>query len=280
MDSELTKDQTTIRSWALDSTRIPLTGTSNLRDLGDIPTLDGRVLRKRRVYRAEVLAWPDADPAHSIWDERQSSAYRALGVRTVVDLRSQRENRRVPSAWPTATGARCVAVPIEEGGEGDTGFVQQIRYGRREKFTTQDLTDYYRATLRKYAPSFGAALRLIARSERLPVLVHCTAGKDRTGLLVALLLDVLGVSRDLVVEEYALTGTFRPNRVAAYANKFGHFGVDLSAVSVLFESPPVAMEAALADLDKEFGSVSRYLLRACGLDQAHLTELREQLLAG
>ena len=95
----------------------------------------------------------------------------------------------------------------------------------------------YIATLDRRAPVFGAAVRLLGDAERLPLLVHCSAGKDRTGLLVALVLSVLGTPRELVVSDYTLTGRNRPNRIADYEEALRPTGVDPEQVRTLFETP-------------------------------------------
>ena len=132
--------------------------------------------------------------------------------------------------------------------------------------------------LRRRAPEFGTGLRILADAARLPVLVHCSAGKDRTGLLVALLLEALGVPRSVVVADYALTGVLRPDRVRAYAHLFTESGVDLAAIAPLFDTPAAAMASALADLDAGYGSVPAYLAEAAGLTPDHLLALRANLL--
>jgi protein-tyrosine phosphatase len=237
------------------------------------------VVAPRKLYRAEALV-ADAPSLCSVWDPAHEAAYRALGVRTVLDLRSAAEAQREGSAWPRATGADYVTLPIDEGGEGDTNYVADIRAGRRSRFTVADMADYYSLTLRRRSSEFAAGVRTIADGGRLPVLVHCAAGKDRTGLLVALVLESLGVARETVVADYALTGALRPDRVRAYAHLFEGTGVALADIALLFDAPAEAMATALDRLDAEFGSVAGYLTRAGGLEQDVLQALRANLLIG
>lgn len=264
--------------WSPESTHLRVGATTNFRDLGGVPTADGRVIGRGRIYRAEALVLPGASTTCSIWDETHADAYQALGIRTILDLRSAAEQARAPSAWPVATGAEHVAIPIEEGGEGDTDYVRQIRERRRTTFSVAEMIGYYGLVLRNRPAEFGAALRVITHAGRLPVLVHCAAGKDRTGLLVALLLETLRVPRQVVVAEYALTGILRPNRVAAYAHLFGDSGVNIADIAVLFDAPADVMAGALAGLDAEFGSVPAYLQRECGLSAEELGSLGVNLL--
>ena len=132
----------------------------------------------------------------------------------------------------------------------DTDYVNRLMAGTLDRFDIADLTAFYIVTLERRAAVFGEAIRLLGDSDRLPLLVHCSAGKDRTGLLVALVLTVLGTPRDVVVTDYALTGELRPNRIADYAPLLPA-GLDLDAVRVLFETPAEAMRDALAHLDAE-----------------------------
>jgi protein-tyrosine phosphatase len=264
--------------WVPSTTHRAIGTTSNLRDLGGTPAGGGRVVAPRRVYRAEALVRPGTTDLCAVWDPAHSELYTGLGVRTVLDLRSRAEAGRVASAWPEATGAAYVAVPVEEGGEGDTDFVAELRAGRRTRFTADDMAEFYASTLRRRGAEFGAGLRIVADAARLPVLSHCAAGKDRTGLLVALLLEALGVSRPVVVADYALTGVLRPDRVRAYAHLFAGSGVELADVAMLFDSPAAAMEDALAGLDAAYGSVPAYLEREGGLTRDELASLRANLL--
>jgi protein-tyrosine phosphatase len=275
---EAYEDRAMAVMWEPRSTHRAVGATANLRDLGGVPAGDGRVVAASRVLRAEALVLPGTTPLCTAWAPSDTGAYRALGVRTVLDLRSGAETGRVDSAWPDATGGSYVAIPIEEGGEGDTDYVREIRTGLRTRFTAADMAGYYALTLRRRADEFGRGLRILADPARLPVLVHCAAGKDRTGLLVALLLEALGVARRDVVEEYALTGVLRPRRVLAYAYLFEGSGVDLDDVAPLFDSPAAAMEEALAGLDAEFGSVGHFLTERCGLTRGDLESLRANLL--
>lgn len=199
-------------------------------------------------------------------------------MRTVIDLRSRREQDQRASAWPEAGGAELVSIPIDEGGEGDTDYVREVREGIRTTFTAADMATFYAVTLRRRGPEFGAAIRVLADADRVPVLVHCAAGKDRTGLLVALVLELLGTPRDLVIADYVLTGELRPNRVAAYADQFTAAGVDPADVATMFDTPASAMEAALGGLDGEFGSVEGYLTDRGGVTRGDLDALRVNLL--
>ena len=263
----------------LERTRIAIPGMSNLRDLGGYLGADGLELARGRFLRSEVLAQPGASSVHAIWDAAHADHYEALALRTIVDLRSDDEVDAAPSAWRRATGADVVRLPIAGGGEGGgAGDMRRLLSGEFNRFDAADLTRLYIAMLERRAAVFGQAIRLLGDAGRLPVLVHCTAGKDRTGLLVALVLSVLGTPRELVVEDYALTGVLRPNRVTAYTDVLQEAGVDPDAVRVLFETPASAMQGALAHLDTVHGGAEGLLLSSGGLVADDLHALRRALL--
>lgn len=263
-------------------TRLDIPGTSNVRDLGGYPARDGAAIRPRTLYRAEALAHPGPGVARvALWDDALVDSYRMLELALVIDLRAQHECDLAPSAWAEPSDATLKLIPIVEGGEGDaTDYVRQLREGTLRSFSADDLAAYYATTVRRRAPQFGEAISAIASTGGVPVLVHCAAGKDRTGLLVALILDVLGTPRDVIVADYALTGEFRPNRVSAYADVLAASGIEPAAVSALFETPADAMRLVLEGIDAEFGSTRAFLIGEAGVTTDELDSLAAALLTG
>lgn len=192
---------------------------------------------------------------------------------------SRYEAEKAPNAWGVATGARIVHLPIAEGGEGsDTDFMRRMLAGEISTFAAEDLADFYMHVLERRSDVFGAAARIIADPASLPALVHCSAGMDRTGLFTALMLEVLGTPREVVVEDYTMTGVFRPNRVDSYGDLFAKAGVDGQQVRSLFETPAVAMQTALEHLDERYGGAAGYLVEAAGVADEDIGAIRANLL--
>lgn len=265
---------------ALTASRLNLPGTTNVRDLAGYPGADAQIIGSGRLLRGEVLTEPGSGEVQGVWTGDDPAAFRDLGLRTIVDLRSEREARKAPSAWQRVTGAPLVLdLPIAEGGEGsDTDFVRKLLSGAMRRFDEDDMTSFYNETLQRCAGTFAAAVDALADAEKLPALVHCSAGKDRTGLLIALILEVLGTPRAMVVEDYALTGVLRPNRIAAYAELFTRTGVDPENARALFEAPAASMEQVLTNLDENYGGAAGFLVEAGRLHPGRLERLRASLL--
>lgn len=261
--------------------RIPIPGTENLRDVGGYLTADGSEVSSRRLYRAEGLVDPGGPGQYSFYDREHDEHYRDLGVRTVIDLRAEKESARAPSAWAHATGGRLLTFPIAEGGEGaDTNFVRMLVSGELERFDAVDMGRFYIHLVENRSDVFGSAFRALVEAEGVPALVHCAAGKDRTGVFIALVLSSMGVSHEDVVRDYSLTDVYRPNRIDAYAHLFTKAGRDPEIARALFESPREAMATMLDHLDRHYGGVSGYLREQAGVDDDAVLQLKHRLLRG
>lgn len=154
-------------------------GAANTRDAGGFATRDGRFVKRGMIYRSGKLSRLSSDGAE---------AFRALGVKTVIDFC----NRLTP--WPLF-GGDCWSVQLASSVHGcPTSFAKE---GPREAF--------YIHGVRDKAQSFREAFALLAERENYPVLYHCRAGTDRTGVVSALLLTLLGVEREAVIADFRLS---------------------------------------------------------------------------
>ncbi|MEV0648431.1 tyrosine-protein phosphatase [Phytomonospora sp. NPDC050363] len=255
---------------------IPLEGSPNVRDLGGYATADGRTLVEGRLYRAGSLnALTDDDLA----------AVTALKLATVVDFRTPGEIQGA-GADRLPDGLTATLLPI---GGGDLDQYYNAAFDPEERArlleggrNAEALVGINRgfvssATERE---QFAEALRLIADAESLPMLFHCTAGKDRTGWLSAILLTALGVDRETVTADYMLSNEyFLPGGEELLAKLAGS-GLDIDAdlFRPLIEQRPAYLEAAFAEADERFGSFDGFLHKGLDLDDDTLDALRAALL--
>jgi protein-tyrosine phosphatase len=127
-------------------------------------------------------------------------------------------------------------------------------------------------------PLFGRLLTGLASADGLPAVFHCTGGKDRTGMSAALLLELLGVPRSVVLDDYELTSQFRrrEHQMETYENLLA-IGMSAEAAGAILGTPRWAMDEALSVLDDEYGGVERYLTNHAGMPVDTLLELRARL---
>jgi protein-tyrosine phosphatase len=241
------------------SGRIDIDGTFNFRDVGGYPARGGTT-RTGQLYRSDSLAGVTAAGAGDL---------AALRIGVVVDLRSDLE-RRQDRSRDVLPGAVHVCLPIHGGSRSSLVGDGPIT-----------LVDLYRQVLTDSAWSIATAISVIADSGSVPVLVHCTAGKDRTGLVIALALEAAGVERSAVVADYTqsalnLDGTWINQAMSAMVSR----GVPISPrlFEALGGSPDHAMTEVLAWLDREYGSTVAFLT-AHGLLDESVEELRGKLVA-
>ena len=248
--------------------RIDIEGTLNFRELGGYIGAGGRRVRRGLVYRSDHLAFVT---------DRGEASLAALGLRTIVDLRMPNERERQPSRLPPGP---VVQHPNPRGADGaaQVEILEEVRSGRVTSVTEQDMADMYLSMLDEATAMFAAVVRTIAAPEALPVLFHCAAGKDRTGLAAALLLRLVGVDDDTIVRDYELTTHYRSaHRIAELRPELERAGVSIEAIVSMLVAPPAAMRAALAWLDG-VGGVDAYLIGRCGVEADVLAQVSTTLL--
>lgn len=234
---------------------VPLNGTMNTRDLGGLPLAGGGFTRAGVFYRSDVpMDLDDADLAEL---ERR-------GLSTVIDLRQPNELERDPSALHDRPGLDWHNVEVWGHISRDEGPADEY-----------DIVAFYRAALDHAGPGFANAVELLAHSAGA-ALFHCTAGKDRTGLLALLVLELAGVDTETIVADFALThdriGPLR-ERLLADAEKNG---VSREQFSRLLGATPEMIEPAIEYLHGQHGGAEAYLKRH-GVTQETLDKIRTKL---
>ena len=183
----------------IETRLIPLQGSFNFRDLGGYPGSGGRLTRWGRLFRADALHELTPDDVVQL---------RQLGLHTIVDLRTERElaaSGRGPLE-PEEVAFHHLAV-VREGVRGD-GTSDGAGDGESMAAPApagDDLAERYLWYLDVGRDSLVEALTLLGREENYPLVFHCAAGKDRTGVLAALVLSIIGVGREVIVADYLIT---------------------------------------------------------------------------
>jgi protein-tyrosine phosphatase len=220
---------------------LPMQGAYNVRDVGGYKTDDGKMVKWGSVFRSGDLN--QLTNADKIYLEN-------IGIKTIVDFRDHDEKAAAPDTlldtvinrldYPIATGSITqVAQTAEEN-------MQLLVEGNRIFVT--DFKDEYK--------SFFAALM---NKENLPLLFHCSAGKDRAGFATALFLSALGVDRETIIQDYLLSGIYVEEKYASHVSAFPY----LAPVFTVYRE---YIEAAFDTIDSQYGGVDNYLSKELGVD--------------
>lgn len=241
--------------------RLPMEGAANFRDLGGYRTADGRSVRWRHVFRSDALsALTAADQAR----------LKALGVRLVCDLRISGERRLAPNALPDDSGIER----FEPGfiPRGTLDMLAELRAGTlRGPDIIEHVKGHYWIMPREHADAFGGVLRRLA--ETRPAVVHCTSGKDRTGLTAAFLLLALGVPVETVYEDYLLTNDYRRD-----VTRLLNLPLSDEDMAILTSARREYLETALNSMIDLSGSIEAFLREHLGIDEALRRRLHAALL--
>jgi protein-tyrosine phosphatase len=236
----------------------------NFRDLGGYPSRFGGTTRWGRVYRAAALH--EMTPG-------DLDRFADLGIETVYDLRSSLEYDEHPDPVPS------VNVPV---------LGRFMAENERPDFGAMIEHDHGVAFMRGMtinmlhwgAIEIGLVITGLADADRLPAVFHCTVGKDRTGIVAAILLEVLGVDREIVLDDFQLTDRYRGphDESAAFQRMLSH-GMPPEAAAGALGAPREMMSDALDELDRRYGDAERYLVEHGDVAPAAIERLRAQLLA-
>ncbi len=238
---------------------IAMQGASNVRDMGGWTTQDGRVVARGRLFRSAAL--------HSLTDA-DLAAFAGFGLRTVCDFRGEAEQAKAPSRLPSG-------VTLHRLGIQPTIGASLADLAKNSEANGDDviavLCQAYAAYALDWAFQYRAMFDLIL-AEDIPLLFHCTAGKDRTGFAATLILSALGVDRATIRNDYLAT-----NRIwQPPADLASH--LPPAAAKMLLSAHPAFLDAAFAAIDAAYPTMDDYLADKIGLDGAKRERLRVLLL--
>jgi len=243
-------------------------GLSNFRDLGGYRTADGGRVRWGLVYRSD---------APHLLTPADLEVIARLGLRTAYDLRTDEERAHAPSVLPE--GVRREWIAISGAAAKTEQIVQEVIAGQRTALPGDFLVRVYHAMAETEAAAFGRLLTGLAEPGGLPALIHCTAGKDRTGIGAALLLSALGVDERTVLDDYELSAVYySAPQLEQLRTALAGTGIDVERFRAALDTSRQAMAAVLATLKERHGTIENYLLREAGVSPDVLAELRARLV--
>jgi protein-tyrosine phosphatase len=259
---------------------LPLEGGRNFRDLGGYPADGGRQVRWGRLFRSGAMhRLTDADYQH----------LGTLGIKVVYDLRSTLERKEAPTDWRASPAAEYLCRDYESASSA-LSMLSEIGDRATSDVVRDLMTRAYVQMPTLHREAFRGLFARLVKAD-VPLVFNCSAGKDRTGVAAALVLSALGVRREIILEDYALSETY-VDYLAEFARDQGRntgHGVEASSLSrfmklprealqTLMRSDPCYLEAMLAELDKSHGGVVPYLEAELGVGRAEVNLLKETLL--
>ena len=267
----MTGERAPVRHVALD-------GAVNVRDIGGYRSAHGLEVVSGRLFRGAALSRLTSTDVEQL--DR-------LGLRTIIDFRSAGEvllggDDRVPY------GVEFVRLPVSGG---DLEAVYELIAGGDHERQRRELGDGRAASLMaemyrgfvadgRQREAFGAGLRLICAPGRLPLLYHCTSGKDRAGWMTAIVLTALGVPRELVLRDYLLSNDFHRTGYTKLRLDLVKTGIvrDPELLRPILEQSATYLGAAFEEADRRYSSFEEFLTRGLGVSDAMLAGLRRTLL--
>ncbi|MFG3546291.1 tyrosine-protein phosphatase [Streptomyces sp. NPDC047725] len=258
------------------STEPELTGVRNFRDVGGLPTVDGRRVRPGVLFRSGHLAHATAEDAAFL---------ASLGLHTIFDFRNAAD-QRLEGPDVELPGVRNVNLPLSDPADGAEfwtmvrdGDLDQLRAILADDRAAHRMIASYRSIIKERTAEHSRVLHSLAE-DSVPALMHCAAGKDRAGLSIAITLLALGVERDAIVEDYLKSNAkhrrYKVRRSGSSASAYSPEVMEL--LSPLFDARAEYLAAAFETVDETWGGVETYLEQGLGLTPATRERLRERML--
>lgn len=261
---------------------IHLEGTTNTRDIGGYQTNNLRTLRWQQIIRSENLSRLTASDFQKLEE---------IGVKTVIDLRTEREHDKSPTVWLGDNPPRFHHFPV--GDSQNDWFRAQRKLMKKSSFTEEQSLEHmvegYRMIADEGPHSYQQLMSLVLDQSNWPILIHCNAGKDRAGVAVTLILEALGVDREIIMDEFLLTNEIGRSEdkavFLARESKNSHSsrrlnrGPSASAWFPIVGVQPEMLEAFYASVNEQYGSMDAFLTEL-GVDQDARNALSASLTIG
>ncbi|MGW1721562.1 tyrosine-protein phosphatase [Streptomyces sp. NPDC002306] len=258
------------------STEPELAGVRNFRDVGGLPTVDGRRVRHGVLYRSGHLA-------HAT--DEDAAFLSSLGLHTVFDFRNAAD-QKLEGPDVDLPGVRNVNLPLSDPADGAEfwkmvrdGEIEQLRGLLSDGKAAHRMVTSYRTIVRERTREHSQVLHSLAE-DSVPALMHCAAGKDRAGLSIAVTLLALGVEREAILADYLESNAkHRRYKVRRSGSSSAGYSPEvMELLSPLFDARAEYLSAALETVEETWGGVDAYLEQGLGLTPRTRERLRERLL--
>ncbi|MFE2263771.1 tyrosine-protein phosphatase [Streptomyces griseosporeus] len=258
------------------STEPELAGVRNFRDVGGLPTVDGRRVRHGVLFRSGHLAHATQEDAAFL---------SSLGLHTIFDFRNAAD-QKLEGPDVALPGVRNVNLPLSDPADGAEfwkmvrdGDIEQLRGLLGDGRAAARMIASYRQIIKERTAEHSRVLHTLAE-DSVPALMHCAAGKDRAGLSIAVTLLALGVEREAIIADYLESNAkhrrYKVHRSNGSGDAYSPEVMEL--LSPLFDARAEYLTAAFETIEQTWGGVDTYLEQGLGLAPATRERLRERLL--
>jgi protein-tyrosine phosphatase len=248
-------------------------GAYNFRDMGGYINNEGRKIKWGLLYRSGHL---------SELTEKDQQFFQRLNIGLICDFRRIDEREIAPSRLPPQNSIKVASLPIHTGSR--QSFIEKIQTGKTSR---QDMMGVMREIYMNYAnnhaDAFSDMFANILNSSERAVLIHCSAGKDRTGFATALILSTLGVGKDVIMKDYMLSRQYFPIDIAL-ARATQNYAPDESIMFdpqimlPVYEVQPEYLNTSFQEIERQFGTIESYLYHQMGVTKEMANELKERFL--
>ncbi len=249
--------------------RIALDGAANFRDIGGYPTNGHKRVKWRKIFRSGNLA-SLTDNDHRILKD--------IGLQSICDFRSTEEIARQPNHLPKKTALQCMHLPIVNKTMEPTEAVTRIMKGDIGWLTPDFMVNAYIEQIEAFHDVWHLFFKYLCQRSFRPLLFHCTAGKDRTGVCAALSLLSLGVSEKWVIYDHALSNLYNAKQTKKIKDNLQKMGIDPEKLMDYLTAPKAAIVAVIEHINNKYGSARGYLFQKANVKAVWIEKLEKDLL--
>lgn len=251
--------------------RINLEGAYNFRDLGGYFTSEGKKTNWGKLFRSDNLSKITKADLEKI---------EKLNIHLMIDLRSNEERESKPNRLPMSNGIKIENIEIADNNLSHNELKRKIFFGKLETLDLEEeLLNAYRLAITDYQYELSKFFELLLDPKNYPALVLCNAGKDRTGVVIALTLMAIGVSKKTVMKDYMLSKVYLEPMIKRMTTKIrllSLFRADTSQLRKLLDTRAEYLNATFNTIDQKFGSTGAFF-NFLGIDYDKRKKLRKHL---
>lgn len=252
-----------------EETKGILKGAGNFRDLGGYGTGDGRIVKYNCVFRSNSLARLTDDDL---------TVLKEIDIKYVFDFRVKKEVELSPDRLPEDCDINYLNMPVVHGEFDAEVAMKRIQSGDTAWLTDEFMIEGYKKNIDEFADTWGAIVRHLADQKSLPLVFHCTAGKDRAGTCAALILLTLGVPEETVIYDYELTNIYLKEWVDMIRQTVRSDGHDPESMDPFLVANRDYIVSLIEYIKEKYGCAEEYFSTKAGIDNETLIRLKQQLL--